>query len=215
MRKQRQRNWPIRTSTDRKKLPPRTEPYWYPMNRPGLYLGYCRTLSGGEWWKVRHRDAETGQRFQETLMPLDPTDPTYNGHDEAWDKALEWWEKLDAHGRTRAITVKDACEKYLRNLEREGRDGTEADARKRFNAKVFYDPIAKLKLDKLNPEDLRKWRDRVAGIVEADHLLEELQRPPSHKDQVAFEVSEIIALGLGTRWTVYQAIRTATCKPSG
>ena len=135
----------------RQALPPRNEPYWRAV-RPRCALGYRKSVRGGVW-KARYHDENGDQRYK-TL-----------GHEADMDYAAalkvaeEWWTGLGAGVSHRALTVKDAVDKYLdHRFAMSGEDATERD-RGRFKQVLFGSKFAEIPLDKLRAADIEEWRN--------------------------------------------------------
>ena len=141
----------------REKLKPRSgdEPHWQRL-RQGVYLGYrpSKKKAKGTWF-ARFYDTETNRNSRKRLGDYG----TLTGHDvfkQAKADAESWAETVESGGdRARDMaTVKDACEAYL-----EQKPGSIAEGV--FRRHVYFDPIAKLKLDKLRRHHLQAWRKRL------------------------------------------------------
>jgi len=149
---------------EREKLKPKAgdEPHWQRL-RQGCYLGYRRSKkqAGGTWF-ARVYDPDTNRNSRKPLGNYG----TLSGHDvfkQAKVDAEAWAETVESGGeRARdMVTVKDACEAYLKEKPGSIAEGV-------FRRHVYSDPIAKVTLDKLRRHHLRAWRKR---LEEAPALL--------------------------------------------
>ncbi len=142
---------------EREKLKPRAgdEPHWHRL-RQGVYLGYrpSRKTAGGTWF-ARFYDADTNRNKRKRLDDYG----TLSGHDvfkQAKIDAEAWAATVESGGELARdmVTVKDACEAYLKEKPNSIAEGV-------FRRHVYDDPIAKVKLDKLRNHHLRSWRARL------------------------------------------------------
>jgi integrase len=142
---------------EREKLRPKAgdEPHWQRL-RKGCYLGYrpSRKRAGGTW-HARVYDPETNKNIRKALGAYG----ALKGHDvfkQAKADAEAWADAVESGGeRPRdMVTVKDACEAYLKERPSSIAEGV-------FRRHVYDDPIAKVKLDKLRRHHLREWRKRL------------------------------------------------------
>ncbi|QIG54754.1 tyrosine-type recombinase/integrase [Altererythrobacter sp. BO-6] len=142
---------------EREKLKPKAgdEPHWQRL-RQGVYLGYrpSKKKAGGTWF-ARFYDPETNRNSRKRLGDYG----TLSGHDvfkQAKADAETWAETVESGGELARdmVTVKDACEAYLREKPGSIAEGV-------FRRHVYDDPIAKVKLEKLRRHHLRAWRKRL------------------------------------------------------
>jgi integrase len=122
--------------------------------RPGCFLGYRPSKRGGKGtWFARAYDPDTGKYPRKPLGNY----ATKVGH-EVFAQAkreAEWWcETVETGGvQTRKMeTVADACRAYCED---------KPDAEAILNRTVQFDPIGKVRLDKLRKHHLRDWRMRL------------------------------------------------------
>jgi hypothetical protein len=142
---------------EREKLKPKAgdEPHWHRL-RQGVYLGYrpSQKTAGGTWF-ARFYDADTNRNKRKRLGDYG----TLSGPDvfkQAKTDAEAWAATVESGGELARdmVTVKDACEAYLKE-----RPGSIAEGV--FRRHVYDDPIAKVKLDKLRRHHLGAWRKRL------------------------------------------------------
>jgi len=142
---------------EREKLKPKKgdEPHWQRL-RQGCYLGFRPSKKGkrGTWFGRAYDPDSNGYR-RKRLGDYG----TLNGHDvftQAKADAEAWAEVVEGGG-VRAkefVTVKDACEAYLKEKPGSIAEGV-------FRRHVYSDQLAKVKLDKLRRHHLRSWRKRL------------------------------------------------------
>lgn len=148
----------ITTGADRNssKLKVRREPHWHRISA-GCYLGYRKTSATTGTWVARWRIAETDQHRYQALGAFDHL-PESERFDAASKAARAWFEHLGQGGSTEALTVREACERYIAQLERDKRHQAAADVRRRFDQYVFNQPLAKVELGKLAVRHIESWR---------------------------------------------------------
>lgn len=142
---------------EREKLKPKAgdEPHWQRL-RQGVYLGFrpSKKRAGGTWF-ARFYDADTNRNSRKRLGDYG----TLSGHDvfkQAKADAEAWAETVESGGELARdmVTVKDACEAYLKEKPGSIAEGV-------FRRHVYDDPIAKVKLEKLRRHHLKAWRKRL------------------------------------------------------
>jgi len=153
----------IDTAGDRDKLTIRGAPYWHKVIT-GCFIGF-RKLSdntAGAWYAA-YRDADTGKRTLHSLGNFDTLTPA--DRFTAAKKAAEiWFAHLDAGGSNDALTVRDACERYVTHLRNSGREKTAIDADARFKRWVYPQAkFSKTPLVKLTPGIVNDWRMKLAN----------------------------------------------------
>jgi len=142
---------------DREELEPHREPRYVLLSR-GCHLGYRKMSEGADGtWMARYRDPETDARPTKRLGTFGELPPTER-YDAAKKEAEAWFAHMGAGGRKEALTVADACNRYLESLHDEGRTTAAADAQGRFKRWVFGKPIGTVKLQKLTHAKLKDWR---------------------------------------------------------
>lgn len=158
------KNFDLSNRTHRKKLPPRTKPYFESVE-PGLTLGYVSRWPQPGTWIARR---ETGRRLTENNLQypiykqesLGIADDFAGPHlTYAQAKALAM-SKLNTAARQSTITVRECVERYLAGLK--NRPATQKDAAARLDMHVLNGPLAERKLKDLTTDELTAWRD---GLV--------------------------------------------------
>jgi integrase len=146
----------IDTVERRFKLKPRTAPYWYKLGS-GRQLGYRKMTPGSEGtWLVQSYDEETKRQTRLTLGGFTEL-PANKRFDAAVAAARERFAHVDAGGDSRPMTVREACEEYVRHLSTD-RPKTSADTAARYQRWVYGDKIAKIALSKLTERQVKEWR---------------------------------------------------------
>ena len=140
----------------RAKLESRNAPYWVRL-ASGQHLGYRKGTSGGAWM-VKWRDPANGRRYQTGLGDFAGT-PQAQHYDAAKKAAEQWLLHITKGGTPQVLTVADACTRYADKVERERGVKSAADIRRRIGQFVAEQPIARIELDKLNPQHVRQWRE--------------------------------------------------------
>ncbi len=149
----------INTVAGRDKLKPRREPYWLKLSA-GSFLGFRKqSASTSGTWVARWRD-ESGKQQYRALGAFDEL-PSHARFDAATRAAQAWLEHIDAGGATAEVTVREACERYVKHQRTEKGDKAADDAEKRFARYVYAQPIAGITLDKLRPAHLEVWRKKL------------------------------------------------------
>ena len=142
---------------EREKLKPKSgdEPHWQRL-RQGCYVGFRPSKKGrhGSWF-ARAYDPDTNGYRRKRLGDFG----SLSGHEvftQAKIDAEGWAETVESGGvrASELVTVKDACEAYLKEKPGSIAEGV-------FRRHVYFDAIAKVKLDKLRRHHLRAWRKRL------------------------------------------------------
>lgn len=151
----------IDTVDARGKLKPRTEPYWTRI-AAGCQLGFRKmTATSTGTWIAQYRDADENRREKRSLGEFEDLPPS-----QRYDAARRAAEAKFAHfargGTAASVTVKKACESYVKHLRDEGRAAAAVDAELRFARWVDDSKIGSIELQKLKPSDLTSWRAELA-----------------------------------------------------
>ena len=150
----------LQKSGIRKRLKPRREPYWRPLDT-GFALGFRKMESGSETWVARLR--ESGKHKYQKLGPVSPV----NDYSAAVEAAQAWRIQRESGASSATVTVWDACEVYIANRQLIKGEIAAADARKRLTAQVQRKPIGSAQLDKLKPQAIQEWLE---ALVTDDRL---------------------------------------------
>ena len=152
----------IDTVTARQKLEARRNPYWDRIAR-GRYIGYRKISDDAPGaWVARYRDENTGKAIWHSLGALEEISPS-----ERYDAAVKATEArfahLDSGGSAEALTVAQACARYVENLRSHGREKTAVDADARFKRWVYSNQkFGNTVLQKLTPGAVNDWRVKLA-----------------------------------------------------
>jgi integrase len=139
----------IKSVADRKRLPPRREPYWDRVET-GCYLGYRKLEDSTGTWVARWRSDEGAQKYH-ALGSL----PDY---DSAARLAREWFAQCQG-GSTEVIDVAEACRRYVEDRKQEKGESTSRDAEGRFKRLVYGRPFGRIKLSALRTAHVTDWRN--------------------------------------------------------
>lgn len=151
----------IDTVDARGKLKPQHEPYWVRITS-GCYLGFRRmTATSTGSWVARFRDVDAGKQKKESLGEFEEL-PLSQRYDAAKRAAEVWFRHMGAGGKSEAITVKTACERYVSSLRANDREDAAKDAEGRFARWVNDAKIGRIGLQKLKPDDVWGWRTTLA-----------------------------------------------------
>lgn len=148
----------IDTVSARDKLTARHAPYWHKI-RAECHLGFRKTTpeSVGAWI-ARYRDT-SGKYELHSLGSLDQVTPAKR-YDEAAKLAGDWFDHRGKGGTKQAITVEQACKRYVQKARDEGRETAAKDLEGRFRRWVYCDKkLSSTPLLKLTPGVLTDWRN--------------------------------------------------------
>lgn len=153
----------LTTVKGRDALKAQHEPHWMKL-RTGAHLGFRKlTPTSTGSWIARHRDADTGKTVKRSLGDFDELLPAQR-FDAARKAAEAWFDHLGHGGSADAVTVKAACEAYVKHLrETKGtRPADEAEAR--FRRWVLSDAtLAGTELSKLTRAKIETWRKNLTS----------------------------------------------------
>ncbi len=193
------------TVKNRDKLKPQREPYWHKI-ASSQFLGFRpSTVGKGGTWIARFYDSESRRKPIRSLGDFGHLPPNER-FTAASVEAREWFTHLSGGGEHKAITVRQACERYAL---------TSDDAATRFERYVYADPIAKVLLHKLTDKQVRDWRKRLENLpamVTRNKTGKAVSRPRAaatvNRDMVAFRAALNMALTQGDALTA-RAWKTA------
>jgi integrase len=194
----------IDSKTKRDRLTPRREPYWAPLEKFAS-LGYRKPETGIGTWIARRRDENGKSRYQALGI--------HDSFDNA-AKVARAWLALSINGiSTGAVTVKDATDAYVTELEEKGRLSTAKDAKGRFRRLVDTAPIGRMLLNKLTSLQVRKWlNDQINKDEFADE--DEVRRSKDSANRNLASLKAALALAYTNRlvasddaWAVVKPFR--------
>src|SRR5688572_6472086 len=146
----------LRSRDARKRLKPRSEPYWFVIER-GLSLGYRKTREGGAW-VIRRYDSITRRHFEERVGTADDHRDADGAEvldfGQAQRKALAN-AKVDAERASgRSYTVADAAADYLDFLRAHRKSAHDAEVK--FKAYILP-TLGDRRVADLKPADFDAW----------------------------------------------------------
>jgi hypothetical protein len=89
--------------------------------------------------------------------------PAHQQFDAAKKQAEIWFDHLGKGGSTKVITVKTACDNYIKQLRESGATKNADDVQARFKRWIIDDKIADQPLPKLHRKMVEDWRNRLAN----------------------------------------------------
>ncbi len=149
----------------RNRLKARREPYWEHVTG-GDYLGFRKmTATSVGTWVARHRDPETGAQRYRSLGEYEQH-PASDRRDRALDDARAWFAHLAGGGTKEVVTIKAACEAYVKHVRSQRGDKPAKDIESRFKRWVYEArELADLELAKLTRAKVERWRTNLAKTV--------------------------------------------------
>lgn len=168
----------LTTVSGRERLKPRREPYYVKLLQR-CYLGF-RKMSGDSQgtWVARYTPEETNKAKKTSFGALDHRPPSER-YAAAKEAAEAWFKHLGAGGSPEIVTVREACENYVKHVRSlKGKaKGDEIEAR--FERWVHADKsLARIELPKLTRATLEAWRKRLmeTPVVRNPHADPEAQQ---------------------------------------
>lgn len=149
----------IDTVEARNRIKPRAEPYWVRLSS-GCALGFRKlTAASVGAWYARFRNPETGARPKISLGDFESLPPGHR-YDAAKKAAEQWFAHLGKGGATDVVTVKKACENYVKHVRNnpEKGDRTADDLSARFARWIDESPFGSIALQKLTRRQVEAWR---------------------------------------------------------
>ncbi|WP_088283068.1 tyrosine-type recombinase/integrase [Ideonella sp. A 288] len=141
----------------RDKLKIQHEPHWQKLSA-GCFLGFRKlTPSSTGTWLARYRD-DQGKQQKRSLGEFGDIPPSQR-YDAAKKAAEAWFLHLGKGGAAEAVTVRVACERYVKHVRANRGDTPADDLDMRFKRWVFCDRgLADLDLAKLTKTRVESWR---------------------------------------------------------
>jgi integrase len=193
----------LTTVAGRDKLQPRREPYYVSLMQ-GCALGFRKMSSDSAGaWVARFTSSETRKAHKRALGAFDHLVPS-DRFGAAKMAAETWFKHLGAGGAVQVVTVKMACENYVKHVrDRKSKaKGDEIEAR--FQRWVYADKmLACIELPRLTRASLEAWRKRLAGtpVVVNPHSADKVTRPRAlstlNRDMTALRAALNFALDYG------------------
>lgn len=147
----------IDTVEGRSNLKPRAPTYWQKLSN-GCHLGFRKlTASSAGSWMAQAYDPETKKQTRRTLGVFENITP--NLQFNAAKKAAEsWFDHLGKGGSLESVTVKTACQDYVKHIRAGKGDSQANDIEARFGRWVYEAKIADAELPKLTRKQVDAWR---------------------------------------------------------
>lgn len=165
----------------RDKLKPQHEPHWLKLSG-GCYLGFRKlTAASTGSWLARFRD-DKGKQHKRSFGEYAEMPPSQR-YDAAKRAAEHWFAHLGKGGSAETVTVRTACERYVKHVRADRGDKPADDLDMRFRRWVFNrEALASLDLCKLNKTRIEAWRNDMARtpvVVNRDKRDFPITRPRS------------------------------------
>lgn len=153
----------IDSVTAREKLKARHAPYWQKI-RSECHIGFRKTTATSMGaWIARYRD-DNGKYQLNSLGALD-TLPDHRRYDEAVKRAEQWFDHRSSGGSATAITVGEACKRYVQKQLDEGKAAGAKDLDSRFKRWMYPDKkLSGTPVTKLTQGQVHDWRVKLATI---------------------------------------------------
>lgn len=128
--------------------------------RTGQAIGFRKTSAEyGTWW-ARAYDADARRYRFECLGDFGDR-PHGERYDQAVKAALAWFATLESGVVAGRFTVRFACEEHIAAIRADEGDRKADNEEARFKRYVYDDPIARIELAKLRPEQIAAWKRRL------------------------------------------------------
>jgi integrase len=151
----------IDTVEGRSRLKPRAPPYWQKLTT-GCHVGFRKMSKASEGtWLMQAYDPNNGKQTRKSLGRLDHL-AAHQRFDAAKKLADAWFDHIGRGGSTKIITVKTACENYVKHLNAIDSLKNGHDTESRFKRWIYEDKIAGVALPKLTRNAVEDWRNRLA-----------------------------------------------------
>jgi hypothetical protein len=151
----------IDTVEARTRLKPRGSPYWQKLST-GCHLGFRKMARGAAGtWIAQAYDAATQKQTRRSLGAFDHL-PAHQRFDAAKRAAEEWFRHLGHGGSADTVTVKGACEGYVKHVCADKGDTAADELDGRFKRWIYSNRIADIELPKLVRKQVDEWRRELA-----------------------------------------------------
>ena len=140
----------------------RREPYWHRLSK-GAYLGYRKMIAGsGGSWVGRLLDEDSGKQSYTALGDFSER-PDFERFDAAKKAAQAWCDHRSAGGSAIAITVGEACKRYVQKQRDENKETAAKDYEVRFKRWMHCDrKLSNTPLVKLSAGQVNDWRVKLS-----------------------------------------------------
>lgn len=151
----------IDTVEGRARLKPRKTAYWQRL-ATGRHLGFRKltATSVGSWFAQVY-DPATRDQVRHGLGDFADA-PAHQRFDLAKREAEVWFKHLDLGGSTDVITVKTACENYVKHIRKKHGNEKADEVQARFKRWVYDEKLANIELPKLTRKHIDSWRNKLA-----------------------------------------------------
>ncbi|RTL27185.1 MAG: integrase [Burkholderiales bacterium] len=150
----------IDTVKVRSALAPRKTAYWQKLAN-GRHLGFRKlTAASIGTWFAQAYDPGTREQTRRGLGDFGDV-PEHQRFDAAKRAADAWFKHLDCGGTPEVVTVKAACDDYVKQVRKLKGDTRANDIQARFERWVYGDKIAWIELNKLTRKHVEAWRERL------------------------------------------------------
>lgn len=171
----------LSTVQGREKLKCQHEPHWMKLGA-GSYLGFRKlTPASMGTWLARFRN-DQGKQQKRSLGEMSDRPPSQR-FDAAKHAAEQWFQHLGKGGSREVVTVKLACERYVKHVRGERGDKPANDLEMRFERWIFPDTqLSQLDLAKLTKTRVETWRAKMAStpvVINRDKRPTPMTRPRS------------------------------------
>ncbi len=186
----------ITTVTGRDSLKARHASYWLKV-ATGAYLGFRKlTPTSVGTWVARARDAETGETKKHSLGDFEDL-PASQRYDAAKRAADAWFAHLGRGGTAGSVTVKSACENYVKHVRDTKGDKQADDIEARYARWVNDEKLAAVALQKLTRPQVEAWRrklEKTRVVVNPyadadDQVTRERSKSSVNRDQTALRAA--------------------------
>jgi integrase len=151
----------IDTVEARKRLTVRPAPHWQKLSST-CHLGFRKMSAASEGtWVAQSYDPDTRKQTRRSLGAFEAL-PAHQRFDAAKKAAELWFGHLDKGGSTDTVTVKEACENYVKHARADAKTEKAYDLERRFTRWVYENPIGRIDLAKLTRTHVDTWRRLIA-----------------------------------------------------
>ncbi|MEW8351953.1 MAG: tyrosine-type recombinase/integrase [Candidatus Thiodiazotropha taylori] len=160
----------IDTLTKRRKLAPRTWPYWERIVK-GQFIGFYRSPNGGTWHA--RISINRSQDYEKLGGEID------SEYEEMLKHALAWF-KMKSLVKDTSYTVQQAVDDYVSHLRVENGEKSSKAVKQRLH-KHLIPKFKKNELGKLTPAQIKRWRD---GLVRISENEEDVRRSKDNANRI-------------------------------
>lgn len=148
----------------RDSLTPRTAPYWHRLSA-GCHIGFRKMAASSDGtWLAQAYDPATQKQTRRSLGAFDNL-PASKRYDAAKKAADAWFTHLGQGGTADAVTVKKACESYVKHVRTTKGDTPADDLKARYARWVDDAKIGAIELPKLTRKHVDAWRRTLSAAA--------------------------------------------------